>query len=226
MGESQYSRHFRSKIPKIRISKIHQKWSKLCSGEWTARESGVLGAVVRLFSTLSTNTSTQSRKCKSLCEKVSQSAIDHHYFQHSHFRSSTKLTDAVRRVACFTHNVSVLSFFSLRNVGNARFVPHDKTKLIFLENASRVFQTTWCRWRTQLSKTFRYFSWTDALQPEPTRRLTLRGLPFAQSSFFWPLLNKSTLSNNKNSVNEKRAPRPTLLFRLTEHHSADIAPWN
>ncbi len=27
-------------------------------------------------------------------------------------------------------------------VRNARFVPHDKTKRIFLENASRVFQTT------------------------------------------------------------------------------------
>ena len=44
MGESQYSRHFRSKIPKIRISKIHQKWSKLCSGEWNGTRKWCFGS--------------------------------------------------------------------------------------------------------------------------------------------------------------------------------------
>ena len=33
--------------------------------------------------------------------------------------------------ASFTHNASLSSFFSLQNVGNARFVPHPKPKLVF-----------------------------------------------------------------------------------------------
>ena len=44
MGESQYSRQFRSKIPKMRISKIHQKWSKLCSGEWNGTRKWCFGS--------------------------------------------------------------------------------------------------------------------------------------------------------------------------------------
>ena len=43
-----------------------------------------------------------------------------------------------RMVARFTRNASVSSFLSLQNVGNARFVPHVKTKLIFPQKSLKM----------------------------------------------------------------------------------------
>ena len=43
-------------------------------------------------------------------------------------------------VARFTHNASVSSFFLLQNVGNARFVPHVTTKLVFPQKILKLYQ--------------------------------------------------------------------------------------
>ena len=177
MGESQYSRHFRSKIPKIWISKNHQKWSKLCSGEWNGTRKWCFGAVVRLFSTLSTNTSTESRKCKSLCEKVSQRAVKvpsiittSNILIFAHQQNSRTLSgESLVSLTTFLFSVSFHSEtletrVSYLTTKQNRISPENgafQTKIVFWNELNsdwtlleRIFTSgfhlrTWCSWNTR-----------------------------------------------------------------------------
>ncbi len=151
-----------------------------------------------------------------------------HYFQQSHFRSSTKLTDAVRIVACFTHNVSVLSFFSLRNVGNARFVPHGKTKLFSRKCVQSVSDNVMPVTDSAQQNVPLLAGRTHCSQPADSR-YRYGGYP-SQTSFFWPLLNKSTLSKKNVSTRSVHLARrccsdwPSTIVQILHHETRIVNP--
>ena len=213
MGESQYSRYFRSEIPKIRISKIHQKWSKLCSGEWNGTRKWCFGSC-----------------CTFVFDAFNQ-----------HLNWVKKMQVLVRKSVSKCHRSSLFPTFSFSLINKTHGRCHE-SRLFHSQRFCFEFLFTPKRWKrafctSRQNKT--YFSRkcvqsvsdnvmpvTDSAQQNvsllqldgrttawanPPTHVT--GATLRQSSFFWPLLNKSTLSNNKNSVNEKRAPRPTSLFR-------------